>query len=102
MTPVIPERRKRAFTEEDVEAIGEAAARAALKQYLVDENLRMHTCLYSAVDPGQHEQDHDDIREIINFFRRVNEMKWVIPKTVIGVIVTAAVIAWMKWSKIFQ
>jgi len=92
----------RRFSPEEVERIAKAVSSATVKELLNNSEFMHASCRFHTLDPEQHRLQHDDIKEIIDLFKRVNSIKWGVPKTIVTVIVGAGCLWLLKYYKVFQ
>lgn len=93
---------RRRLSEEEVTRIAAVAAQATVDALMNDSQFVHATCKFRGISEEQHVQDHKNIQEMAAFFKRANEIKWTVPKTIVTVAVSAAVIFLLKYYKIFQ
>lgn len=73
------------MSPDQINALADEAATRAVEKYA--EQHKCAGCLCEG-DMDKHEKEHEFLRELIGVFKRVNEIKWGVIKT----IVTAAVL----------
>jgi len=93
---------RRLFSTGEMEVIADAVARATVRELLNSSEFMHSTCRFKTLDPAGHQVDHDNIKVIITFLERVNNIKWGIPRTIVTVVVGAGCIWLLKYYKIFQ
>jgi len=98
---VVPTDRRR-FSSYEVENIAKAVASATVQELLNNSEFMHSSCRFNGTDPSTHRQEHDDIKEIIELFKRVNNIKWGVPKTIVTVVVGAGCLWLLKYYKVFQ
>jgi hypothetical protein len=97
---ISPDRRR--FSSHEVERIAKAVAGATVQELLNNSEFMHSSCKFNGTDPAIHRQQHDDIKEIIELFKRVNAIKWGVPKTIVTVVVGAMCLWLLKYYKVFQ